>query len=306
MIKNIITALLLCHLFLPAQPLTVKIWNNSPPGSINDPSYVQDTIFIDGGRPRIRRVTDPELSVYFPNDNRTRRAAVIICPGGSYTRLAIDHEGYDVAQWFSQNGVVGIVLMYRLPSGQIMKDKSIGPLQDAQEAIRIVRRKAREWNIDQNKIGIMGFSAGGHLAASASTLYEYKVYDPTDPVSARPDFSILIYGVLTMNNEFTHANSRTNLLGEHPDSLLVERLSPEYQVTDNTPAAFIVHASDDSAVPVFGSVRYYTALRKHSIPAELHIYETGGHGFGLARKGKSESGWPEACLTWMKMHGLIP
>jgi acetyl esterase/lipase len=302
----IIIATLICYSFVPAQPLTVKIWHNTPPGSFNDPSYIQDTVFTDAGRPRIRHVTDPEMYIYLPDDHHVNRTAVIICPGGSYTRLALDHEGVDVAKWFTQYGVVGIVLKYRLPSDQIMKNKSVGPLQDAQEAIRFTRRKAKEWYIDPNKIGIMGFSAGGHLAASASTLYNYRVYEPTDSVSARPDFSLLIYGVLTMKNNFTHVNSKKNLLGDHPDSVLVERFSPECQVNSKTPPAFIVHASNDSTVPAFASVQYYSALRKHAVPAELHIYETGGHGFGLARDRKSESGWTEACLNWMKIHGLIP
>jgi acetyl esterase/lipase len=234
------------------------------------------------------------------------RTAVIICPGGGYTRLAIGHEGHDVAKWFNQSGVVGIVLKYRLPSDQIMKNKSVGPLQDAQEAIRIVRRRAKEWNIDPNKIGIMGFSAGGHLAGSVSTLYGYHTYEPTDTVSARPDFSCLIYGVLSMRDTYAHSNSKKNLLGEHPDTALVERFSPECQVNEKTPPAFIVHASNDSTVPALASVQYYSVLRKHSVPAELHIYETGGHGFGLARNKNTESEWPQACLNWMKMHGLTP
>jgi acetyl esterase/lipase len=187
-----------------------------------------------------------------------------------------------------------------------MKNKSIGPLQDAQEAIRIVRRRAKEWNIDPNKIGIMGFSAGGHLAGSASTLYGYRIYEPADTISARPDFSCLIYGVLTMKDTYEHSNSKKVLLGKQPDSLLQERFSPGYQVNEKTPPAFIVHASNDSTVPAVASIQYYSALRKFSIPAELHIYETGGHGFGLARNRNTESEWPQACLNWMKMHGLIP
>lgn len=305
-IKSIfVSAIFIFAVQISAQPIVVKLWHNGAPGAIHDPAYFQDTVFTDAGLPRIRRVTDPEMFVYLPNDNSADRTAVIICPGGGYARLAIDHEGHDVAKWLNQFGVVGIVLKYRLPSDQIMKNKSIGPLQDAQEAIRTVRRKSNEWKIDPNKIGIMGFSAGGHVAASASTLYGYNAYEPADNISARPDFSILIYGVLTMRGFNAHSNSKKNLLGEKPDTSLVEMFSLESQVNDKTPPAFLVHAANDSTVPVAGSIQYFSSLKKHSVPAELHIYETGGHGFGLARDRKTETGWTQACINWMKMHGLI-
>jgi acetyl esterase/lipase len=288
-----------------AQPTTVKVWPNGAPGSISNAAYREDTVRTETGAPRIQHVTDPELTAYLlPKDNY-RHSAVIICPGGSYGRLAIDHEGYDVAAWFNRMGVVGIVLKYRLPSDSIMKDKSIGPLQDAQEAIRIVRRYAEAWNIDPHKIGIMGFSAGGHLAASASTLYLRRTYEPGDSTSARPDFSLLIYPVISMQDGMTHENSRNNLLGERPDSEQINLFSTERQVAAGTPPAFLVHSSNDKSVPLAGSVAYFTTLNKYSIPAEMHIYETGGHGYGLAKNGTTESAWPNACLNWMKAHGLV-
>ena len=187
-----------------------------------------------------------------------------------------------------------------------MENKSIGPLQDVQESIRLVRRHAKEWGIDPNKIGVIGFSAGGHLAATASTLYNDKVYD-NDGTSARPDFSILVYGVISMEPEITHAGSHNNLLGENPDKKLVDHFSNELQVNENTPPAFLVHADDDKTVPVQNSINYFLALKKYNVPAELHIYERGGHGFGLAqnRIGETESNWPEACKNWLIMRGLL-
>jgi acetyl esterase/lipase len=288
------------------QTCVIRVWPGRAPGSLTTAAYHEDTVFTGTGAPRPRHVTDPELFVYLPQGKQSARTAVIICPGGGYARLAIDHEGHDVAKWFTQSGVAGIVLKYRLPSDDIMKDKSVGPLQDVQEAIRIVRRKAKEWNIDPGKIGVMGFSAGGHVAASASTLYGYKTFDTDDTTSARPDFSLLIYGVLTMQEKLTHVDSRTNLLGEHPDSAMVERFSAERQVNARTPPAFLVHSADDPSVPVENSISYFSALRRYGIPAELHVYEKGGHGYGLAKNQGTESGWPEACKNWMRAHSLLP
>jgi len=230
----------------------------------------------------------------------------VICPGGGYTRLAIDHEGVDVARWLNGMGMVGVVLTYRLPSDAIMKDKSIGPLQDVQEAIRIVRRRALEWSIDPNRVGIMGFSAGGHLAGSASTLYRRRPYDHVDTTSARPNFSILIYGVLSMREDWTHPGSRDNLLGGHPDPALVKMFSAEQNVDADTPPAFLVHAANDQTVSPQNSIAYFEALRHFSIPVELHLYETGGHGFGLAPGGGTESGWPEACRRWLQARSFLP
>ena len=290
---------------ISAQPITVKLWPNGVPGAKTDTSYHETTI-KDKGHPRISKVTDPDITVYLPPKDKANGTAVVICPGGGYGRLAIDHEGWDIAAWLNEMGVAGIVLKYRLPSDAIMTDKSIGPLQDVQEAIRTVRRHAAEWNINPSKIGIMGFSAGGHLAGTASTMYNVKVYQPEDTTSARPDFSILMYGVLSMQKDITHGGSRKALLGNNPDQGLVDKFSNELNVTPQTPTAFIVHAADDGAVPVDNSIRYFQALKKAGVPAEMHIYEHGGHGFGLAKDHKgTESTWPEACKAWLKMNGLL-
>jgi acetyl esterase/lipase len=305
---NLLNRIFLIILFISSfsfnQTKTINIWNGSVPGAIKNDSVKENIIYLNNGRPRIKNVTDPTLTVYIPSKGKENGTAIIICPGGGYTRLAFDTEGTDVAKLLNQHGITVFILKYRLPDDRIMKNKSIGPLQDVQKSIRIVREKAKEWNINPNKIGIMGFSAGGHLAASASTLFNEKVYD-SDTTSARPDFSILIYPVISMKSEITHGGSRKSLLGDNPGEKLIEHFSTELQVDKNTPPAFLVCAEDDHAVPVENSIHYFLALKKYDIPAELHIYEKGGHGFGLAKDGGTESHWPDACISWLKMHGLI-
>jgi acetyl esterase/lipase len=209
-----------------------------------------------------------------------------------------------VAQWLNDNGIAGIILKYRLPSDLIMKDKSVGPLQDAQEAIRIIRRNAAKWNIDPDKIGVLGFSAGGHLASTLSTHYAEKVYEPKDTVSAMPDFSILIYPVITMDSSFTHAGSRRNLIGAKPSAEAIKRFSNELQVNEKTPPAFMVHSADDKAVPIKNSIAYYEQLVRYGIPSELHIFQKGGHGYGLAGGKDTQSSWPELCIKWLKASGF--
>jgi acetyl esterase/lipase len=185
-----------------------------------------------------------------------------------------------------------------------MEDKSTGPLQDAQEAMRIIRRNAAVWKINPQKTGVMGFSAGGHLASTLSTHYSDKVYDVKDNTSARPDFSILIYPVISFDTAITHMGSRNNLIGPLPDESKVKHFSNDLQITSTTPPAFLVHSADDKAVPVMNSIRYLEGLKKHNIPAELHIFQKGGHGYGLSPDGGTESSWPELCLKWMKQMGF--
>ena len=287
-----------------AQTKVLKVWPDKIPGAIENPAIKEDTVKLENGQIRISKVVSPTITLFFPSKETVNGAAVVICPGGGYGRLAIDHEGDFIAKWFNEIGVTGIVLKYRLPSDAIMKDKNIGPLQDVQEAIRIVRRNSKDWNIGPDKIGIIGFSAGGHLASTASTHFNEKVYD-SDGTSARPDFAILLYPVISMNKEITHSGSRTNLLGENPSEELTRRFSNELQVTADTPPTFLVHAEDDKTVPVLNSINYFVSLKKNNIPAELHIYEKGGHGFGLAKNRDTESQWPAACEQWLKMRGII-
>jgi len=282
-----------------SQPKVLNVWNGPIPGSIENAGYNETTDSKDNWT-KTRLVINPRLDYYPAKPSESKGTAVIICPGGGYWGLAIQHEGAQIAEWFNSFGVTAFVLKYRLPDDAIMKDKSVGPLQDAQEAIRLVRRHAKEWNINPNKIGIMGFSAGGHLASTLSTHFNEKIYEPSDTTSARPDFSLLIYPVISMDSAITHSGSRLFLLGEHPSSDQIKRFSNELQVTDQTPPAFLIHSLDDNVVPVQNSINYALAMKKFAVPCELHIYEKGGHGYGLGRSEDTETSWPEACKLWLK------
>jgi acetyl esterase/lipase len=287
-----------------SQTKTVNVWNGKIPGSIENHSLKELTDSTDNWV-KTRNITNPSIDVYLAPLENSSGTSVIICPGGAYWLLATKHEGSDIARWFNSLGITAFVLKYRLPLDEIMVDKKIGPLEDAQEAIRNIRRHAKEWKINPNKVGIMGFSAGGHLAASLSTRFKDKLYNATDTTSARPDFSILIYPVISMDSSLTHLGSRINLLGKKPTVDLVKQFSNEKQVTKNTPPAFLVHSMDDEAVPVQNSISYALALKQYKIPCELHIYEHGGHGYGLGRSKDTESSWPEACKRWLLAMGLL-
>lgn len=287
------------------QSKVINLWNGKVPGAIHKTDY-QQTVDSADNWIKMRFVTEPTLDMYpAPAENATG-TAVIICPGGGYGGLAISHEGEAVARWLNGLGITAFVLNYRLPNDDIMVDKSVGPLQDAQKAIRLVRQHAKEWGIHSDKIGIMGFSAGGHLASTLSTRFNEKVYEPSDDTSARPDFSLLIYPVISMDERYTHMGSRVNLLGGNPSSDRVKLFSNELQVNSKTPPAFLVHSIDDGTVPVQNSIGYALALQKHLIPSELHIYQFGGHGYGLGRSGNTESTWPDACHKWLEARGFIP
>lgn len=286
---------------LSAQPVNMKVWPNGIPGSKKAEGYIEKT--DKDGVVRIEKVSEPEISVFLPKNAKPNGAAVLIIPGGGYGIVAIDHEGYEIAKWLNEQGIAGIVLKYRLPSDKIMEDKAIGPLQDAQEAMRIIRRNAEKWKIDPRKVGVMGFSAGGHLASTLSTHYNEKIYQPEGNISARPDFSILIYPVITFDAAFTHMGSRNNLIGEQASKAQIERFSNELQITPETPPAFLVHSGDDNVVPVQNSVLYYQGLLKNKVPAEMHIFQKGGHGYGMAKNRGTESGWPSLCSAWLKAAG---
>lgn len=286
--------------FVQGQSLNLILWPKGVPGSIKAEGYGSGVMGPCGGYTCIQRIGNPEILVYLPTEETNNHFAVLICPGGGYGSVAAVHEGTDVALWLATHGIAGIVLKYRLPSDLIMKDKRVGPLQDAQEALRTIRRNAAQWNINPHKIGVMGFSAGGHLASTLCTHYSKKVYDITDTTSARPDFSILVYPVISMDSALTHMGSRENLIGRTPSKADVAEYSNDLQINKSTPAAFLVHSADDNVVPVQNSILYFQGLQKYKIPAELHVYEKGGHGYGLANAGGTESAWKAACLTWLK------
>ena len=280
------------------------LWNTIP-GAIKSETYKEEPRLDDkGNRTGIRKVVEPTLMPFLVENNSLDNPAVVVCPGGGYGVLSIDKEGIKVAKWFNSIGVSAFVLKYRLPSDEIMTDKTVGPLQDAQEAIRTLRRNAKKWNLDVNKIGIMGFSAGGHLASTASTHYLDKVYEVKDDVSARPDYSMLIYPVISMENGITHNGSKESLLGKTASDGLIAKYSNEKLVNEQTPPTFLIHATDDKAVPVENSINYYLALKKNKVATEMHLYENGGHGFGLGTKG-TNTDWPSACKSWLVANKII-
>ena len=284
-----------------SQKKEIPLWDKVPDEIISK-EYIEKIVSNkDGVAEDIRKVTVPTLTAYFADQEKSNGTSVIICPGGGYGMLAINKEGFKVAEWFNSLGINAFVLKYRLPSDLIMKNKTVAPLQDAQEAIRLVRRNAIKWNLNPNKIGIMGFSAGGHLAATLATHYDDKVYTPSDTTSAKPNFSILIYPVISMQEGVTHQGSKDNLLGKNAQGEIVDKYSNEKQITVSTPKTFLVHATDDKAVPVENSINYYLALKKEKVPAEMHLYENGGHGFGLGVKG-TNTFWPETCKKWLAVN----
>jgi acetyl esterase/lipase len=246
----------------------------------------------------------PSLTPYLVPEGRGTGTAVVVCPGGGYAHLASDHEGVQVAQWLNSLGVSAFVLQYRL-----------GPryhhpieLGDAQRAIRTVRSKAAEYRVLPDRVGIMGFSAGGHLASTAATHFDTgktDARDPIDRVSSRPDFAVLVYPVITLTEPYTHHGSRDNLLGPDPDPKLVASLSNELQVTANTPPTFLYHTSTDTVVPPENSVLFYLALRKAGVPAEMHIYAQGPHGVGLGATDEALSSWPARLADWLRVRGLL-
>jgi acetyl esterase/lipase len=246
---------------------------------------------------RISKVSVPTLTVYKPaNPNGM---SVIICPGGGYSILAFDKEGTRVAEEMNKWGITAFVLKYRLPDDTTNIDRSIAPLMDAQQAIRSVRSKASEWGLKNDQIGIMGFSAGGHLASTAATHFASNAdVSNTDTTSVRPDFAILIYPVISFDSTITHKGSRNNLVGANASAEKIQLFSNEMQVTAKTPASFLVHAGDDGAVPVENSIRYYQACVKQKVPAEMHLYPKGGHGFGMFNKTTADN-WMERLKNWL-------
>lgn len=247
----------------------------------------------------------PKLIAYLPKKEKSTGCAVVICPGGGYGHLAMDHEGKQIGEWLNSIGVAGFICDYR------HRGKDYGhpaPLQDAQRAIRMVRAMANEFNIDPQRVGVLGFSAGGHLASTTATHFDdgdKTVDDRISRQSSRPDFAILCYPVIAFGEDYTHSGSQRNLLGENASPELIRQFSNEKQVTKNTPPTFLWHTSDDGVVSVENSIQFFRALRKAEVPAELHVFETGRHGLGLAQTVPSVSNWPKQCENWMRARGLL-
>jgi acetyl esterase/lipase len=248
---------------------------------------------------------NPSITPFLPEpDNRTG-SAVVVCPGGGYGHHAMGHEGLAIAEWLRARGVAGIVLRYRCGGG---KNQQPAPLEDAQRAIRMVRSRASEWGIDPERVGVLGSSAGGHLASTAATMFDDGQADASDPIeqlSSRPAFAVLLYPVISMEKGIAHGGSRDNLLGKEPSDELAAQWSTDRRVTDRTPPTLIISTSDDKTVPIKNSLLFYEALLAHKVPAEMHIWETGGHGFGLRGGDRPVDQWAEQLEPWLRVHQVI-
>jgi acetyl esterase/lipase len=277
---------------------------NAKPCSETDHEFI-DTSWNKNGILIVDKIPKPTLTIYEAPSDKRNGVAVIICPGGGYAVLAAGHEGANVAKAFNEAGVTAFVLRYRLPTDECMTNKSFVPLMDAQQALYLARKNAKEYGINPKKIGIMGFSAGGHLASTAGTHFNQPVRKELAGENLRPDFLLLIYPVISFNESIGHIGSRDNLIGKNPDENLLHLFSNEEQVTAQTPPTFLVHASDDDGVNPDNSIVFYQMLLKHKVPAELHLYEHGGHGFGLHNPTTKED-WFQTCINWMKTNKLMP
>ena len=296
---TVMFTLLFLNILVSGQDYVLPLYEGTIPNSINTG---QKEKIEKSDITLISNVQNPTIAVYLPSKRFATGQAVVICPGGGYWVLAYDLEGTDIARYLNSIGVAGIVLKYRLPTYGNCIEPHKAPLMDAQRAMRLVRSNAKEWNIDSTKIGIMGFSAGGHLASTLGTHFDYGIKNSTDLVeqkSCRPDFMILMYPVITFDAAYTHGGSREALIGKNPDKDLVTYYSNELQVKKDCPPAFIVHADNDSGVPIENSLLMYSALRKNKIPAELHIISEGEHGFGLAVNNEHVASWTNSLKLWL-------
>lgn len=291
--------LIFLNLSVFAQNYVVPLYNGEIPNSKNTGAVEKiassDIIVVSN-------VQEPDIAVYLPSKRFSTGQAVVICPGGGYWVLAYDLEGTDIARYLNSIGVAGIVLKYRLPTSGNCIEPHKAPLMDAQRAMRLVRYNATKWNIDTAKIGVMGFSAGGHLASTLGTHFDYGNKLSPDPIeknSCRPDFMVLMYPVITFTAPSMHTGSREALLGKNPDSALINYYSNELQVKEDTPPTFFVHADNDDGVPVENTLLMYEALRKKKIPAELHILSEGKHGFGLGLNNSHVASWTENLKLWL-------
>lgn len=322
--KHLIILVLLCFSISNAQKI-IKLYEDRIPNSKQIVGLTDSigTLSIGGKTIHfIQTVASPDLTIFLPEKSKATGIAVIICPGGGYGVLAIDHEGYDIAKKLNKKGIAGFVLKYRLPNAEYVENKEIVPLQDAQRAIQIIRENAKKWGINPNKIGIEGSSAGGHLASTAGTHYDKIVIDNPLKTSLRPDFMILNYPVISMSDSLTHMGSRYNLIGDGLSAKelnaikrdwktseqkltglavniqKIKEFSNELQVTPDTPPTFITHSVDDNIVKIQNSILFMAALQKNKVPVESFFYAKGGHGYGIDNP-TSEMDWIDSCIDWV-------
>jgi acetyl esterase/lipase/quercetin dioxygenase-like cupin family protein len=281
---------------LAAQPAVIPLWPEGVPGLRADAAPDKDTPTHSSG------VHHPSM-IFYPAGNDAGGAAVVVCPGGGYSGLTMQNEGRDVAAWLNSIGVSAFVLKYRMKEyGQP------APLQDVLRAIRTVRAGADQFGVRADRIGVLGFSAGGHVASCAATLFDTeagRTGAPLDATSARPDFAVLVYPVISLRDDIGHAGSRKNLLGENPPAALIDLYSTDERITPNTPPAFLISGGDDKTVPVRNSIRFYLALRREGVPAEMHLYQNGAHGFGMKTGGGNTATWTARCEDWMRANGWL-
>ncbi|MDP5228975.1 MAG: alpha/beta hydrolase [Cellulophaga sp.] len=297
--KNVFGFLFFVMMIGNAQDTIMPLWPSEIPNVIKN---TQKEIKEYTNILRISKVQEPTIEVYLPSKRNANGQAMLIFPGGGYKILAYDWEGTDMAKFLNSKGIAGIVVKYRLPDSNSSSMPHFAPLQDAQRAIKMVRANAKAWNINAEKVGIMGFSAGGHLAATLGTHFNEKVYenqDAIDTLSVRPNYMALIYPVITMQDSTTHKGSKNALLGEKPTKEMVHHFSTELQVTDKTPPTFLVHATDDAAVPVENSLLFYKALKAKKVSATLFIYPEGGHGFSFGYENEFLKDWTHQLSRWL-------
>jgi acetyl esterase/lipase len=296
----IISFLLSLYSVLYAQK-EIPLYESSVPNS-KAAANEEEIIAKKGEDTLAYKVYVPTISVFLPPKEKSKGTAVIICPGGGYHVLVMSREGSEIARAFNKIGIAAFVLKYRLPEDRIMQDKSIGPLQDAQRAVQLVREHATQWNINPGKVGIMGFSAGGHLASTAGTHFESALIENKNHTSLRPDFMILVYPVISFSDSLGHSGSRENLIGKNPSEKQILFFSNELHTDRSTPPAFIVLAGDDSVVKPGNSFVFYNELRKNGVIAEMHVYSAGEHGF--LRQPPFEE-WFGRCCYWLKNNGWL-
>jgi len=290
--------------FMNGQAQTViPLYPDNIPNSIDGPDEEIKNV-NSSGQIRYEKVSKPTLEIHLPAKRKANGTAVLIIPGGGYRIVSYTNEGTDIAKEFTKMGITAFILKYRLPSDKTMKDKTIGPLQDAQQAIKTIRSRAAEWKIDTAKVGIIGFSAGGHLASTAGTHFNTTVIDNPEKINLRPNFMVLVYPVINLSEDMMHKGSRDNLIGANPSSELTNLYSNDKQITSKTPPTMLIHAGDDKTVKVENSLKFYEALLKNNVSAEMHIYPKGGHGFGILPQ-RSPDHWTDRIEHWLLGLGFI-
>jgi acetyl esterase/lipase len=291
---------ILAYLFVNGQDHTLELYKGAIP---NNRAIEMEEKWDTTDLVKVSQVQCPNIAVYLPPQKVATGQAVIICPGGGYERISYQWEGVEVAKWLNTHGIAAIILKYRLPNSPNNIVPELSPLLDAKRAIRLVRHHAKNWHIDRQKVGIMGFSAGGHLASMLATQFDNGTKghdDPVERISSRPDFTVLIYPVISMYPPNVHMGSRISLLGENPGEELLKQYSSHVNVTGSTPPVFLVHASDDRAVPVENSILFYQAMVDVGQPVEIHIYPFGGHGFSLGLQIHYLNSWTDRCIDWLE------